>query len=130
MRVFLEVNAHLQTNSFEISSVKFYLLSVHIFTSGKRTKETYSFPAVMHIGIRCDPMESCKRKTETHQGVHEVSVYSIIIFPAWFLCTSQSSSPSDWQHQTKCGDWACSSMTKAFADLPYHFLIEFILYFT
>lgn len=82
----------------------------------------------MHGGIRCDPTECSRRSAEADQEVHEMSGYSIIMFPAWLLCSSQSRSPGSWQHsKTKCDYGACSSVTKAFADLPYHSLMVFIL---
>lgn len=85
----------------------------------------------MHTGIRCDPVECARRSTGTDQEIDEMSLYGIVMFPAWLLCTSQSSSPGSWQHsKTKCDYWACSSVTKAFPDLLYHSLMVFILYLT
>lgn len=117
-----------QLLSFVIFCLFIFIIILFIYSaSGKRNKK-HSFPAMMHTEMRCDPMECLRRSAAADQEICEMSIYGITVFPALLLCTSQSSSPGGWQHsKTKCDYWACSSMTKAFADLPYHSLMVFIL---
>lgn len=102
-----------QLLSFVIFYLFIFMIVLFICISSGKGNKKHSFPAMMHTGMRCDPMECPRRSAAADQEICEMSVYSITVFPALLLCTSQSSSPSGWQHsKTKCNCWERSTRQK------------------